>query len=67
MSRALGLTDAQLQQVQQAAQTLLPSARSAFLESLSHRLGSEPTDETLQLAISQVLSINKLPSFCGGK
>ena len=57
------LTDQQLTQLQQAAQSLLPSARSEFLQGAARRLGDAPSDEALQLAISEQLAMNKLPTF----
>ena len=33
------------------------------IESIAHRLGHEPTDEAVALAISQQLAINRLPVF----
>jgi hypothetical protein len=62
-TRPLGLTDAQLAQLQQAVRTVLPSAREEFLVGVARRLGSEPSDDAVQHAIAERLSINKLPVF----
>jgi hypothetical protein len=65
--RALSLSDYQLARVRAAAQTLLPSARSNFLEGVARRLGDQPSDEALQIAIAAQLSMNRLPVFlCDG-
>jgi hypothetical protein len=65
--RALSLSDYQLARVRAAAQTLLPSARSSFLEGVARRLGDQPSDEALQIAIAAQLSMNRLPVFlCDG-
>jgi hypothetical protein len=48
--RALSLSDYQMQQLRAAAKTLLPSARSDFLEGVARRLGDQPSDEALQIA-----------------
>ena len=61
--RPIGLTDSQLAQLTQATQNLLPSARSEFLQGVARRLGDAPSDEALQLAISEQLAVNKLPIF----
>ena len=65
--RALSLSDYQMQQLRAAAKTLLPSARSDFLEGVARRLGDQPSDEALQIAITAQLSMNGLPVFlCDG-
>ena len=56
----------QLQEVQAACRTLLPTKRASFLENLARRVGDQPTNEALSEAISAVLA-NRLPSFCGPK
>ena len=61
--RAIGLTDRQLEQLRQAAQSLPPSARDEFLRGLARRLGDAPSDEALHLAISEQLSVNHIPQF----
>ena len=61
--KPIGLTDAQLMQLQQAAKTLLPSARSEFLQGVARRLGEAPSDGALQAAISEQLAINRIPHF----
>ena len=61
--RPIGLTDAQLMQLQQAAKTLLPSARDEFLRGIARRLGDTPSDAALQLAISEQLAVNRIPTF----
>jgi hypothetical protein len=65
--RALSLSDYQMQQLRAAAKTLLPSARSDFLEGVARRLGDQPSDEALQIAVAAQLSMNRLPVFlCDG-
>jgi hypothetical protein len=61
--KPISLTDQQLAQLKTAAQSLLPSARSDFLQGVARRLGDAPSDEALALAISEQLAINKLPVF----
>jgi hypothetical protein len=51
------------EQLQQATKSLLPSARDEFLRGLARRLGDAPSDEALQLAISDQLSVNRIPHF----
>ena len=63
MRQPIGLTDEQLMQLQQAAKTLLPSARDEFLRGVARRLGDAPSDEALRLAISEQLAINRVPQF----
>ncbi len=64
--RALSLSDYQMQQLRAAAETLLPSAAD-FLEGVARRLGDQPSDEALQIAIATQLSMNRLPVFlCDG-
>jgi hypothetical protein len=65
--KPLALTDLQLAEVRAAAVTLLPSERPEFLRGLASRLGSEPSDEAVALAIAAQLAVNKLPIFlCDG-
>lgn len=61
--RPIGLTDQQLEQLRQAAQSLLPSARDEFLRGVARRLGDAPSDEAGALAISEQLSVNCIPHF----
>jgi hypothetical protein len=67
MTKPLSLSDRQLNEVQRAARTLLPSQRADFLEGLARRLGTEPSDEALQEAIAAVLAVNRVPIFIGSK
>jgi hypothetical protein len=62
MRQPIGITDEQLMQLQQAAKTLLPSARDEFLRGVARRLGDAPSDEALRLAISEQLAI-RVPQF----
>ena len=59
----ISLTDHQLTELKRAAAMLLPSQRAAFLEGISRRLGDQPSDEALQIAIASQLSINRLPVY----
>jgi uncharacterized protein (DUF1778 family) len=61
--RALGLTDFQLALIIEAAATLPPSERSAFLVGLANRLGEEPVMEAVEHAIAVQLKQNKIPAF----
>jgi hypothetical protein len=61
--KPIGLTDQQLKQLQQAAKTLLPLERDGFLQGVARRLGDAPSDEALQLAISEQLTVGRLPVF----
>ena len=61
--RNIGFTDAQLMQLQQAAKTILPAARSEILQGVARRLGEAPSDGALQAAISEQLAINRIPHF----
>jgi hypothetical protein len=68
MPRPLSLSDRQLLLIKEAAHTILPSARAAFLEGVARRLGSQPSDEALQHAISEALAVNRIPQFlCDAK
>jgi hypothetical protein len=62
-TRPLSLSDYQLAQLRQAAKSLLPSERDEFLRGVAKRLGEMPSDEALQLAISEQLARGKLPTF----
>jgi len=61
--RALSLSDYQLAQLRAAAKNLLPSQRTDFLEGVARRLGDQPSDEALQIAIAAQLATNRLPVF----
>ena len=63
--RALSLSDYQMQHLRAAAKNLLPSQRSDFLEGVAKRLGDQPSDEALQIAIAAQLATNRLPVFFG--
>jgi hypothetical protein len=66
--RPIGLTDQQLAQLQQAAQSIPPSARDEFLRGIARRLGHSPTDAALQAAIDAQLAVGRLPVFlCDSK
>jgi hypothetical protein len=57
------LSDHQLTEVQNAAQSLLPSQRERFLEGLARRLGDEPSDKALREAIAAQFRVNRIPAF----
>jgi hypothetical protein len=61
--RPLALTDAQLAQLQQATRTVPPSQRDEFLQGVARRLGSQPSDRALEVAIDAQLAVNRLPVF----
>ena len=61
--KPIGLTDQQLAHLEQAAQSLLPSARDDFLRGVARRLGDAPSDAALQLAIDAQLALGKLPTL----
>ena len=65
--RALSLSDYQMQQLRAATKNLSPPQRTNFLEGIAKRLGDQPSDEALQIAIAAQLSMNRLPVFlCDG-
>jgi hypothetical protein len=53
------LSDHRLTEVQNAAQSLLPSQRERFLEGLARRLRDETSDEALRAQ----LRVNRIPTF----
>ncbi len=63
MIRPVALTYHQLQQIKTAAETLLPSQRSEFLQNVKRRLGEQPSDAAVQTVIAAELALNRLPMF----
>jgi hypothetical protein len=61
--RAIVLSEIQRRVIDAAARSLPQSERENFLNALGKRLGSDVSNEALNLAISQVLSVNRIPSF----
>jgi hypothetical protein len=61
--RPIGLTDQQLAQLQQAAQSIPPSARDEFLRGIARRLGHSPTDAAVAAAVDAQLATNRIPQF----
>jgi cold shock protein len=64
--RVILLTPSQRAALNRAAQRLLPSQRETFLDNVSRRLGSEPSDMAVDAAISAELALN-LPAFLCSK
>ena len=59
-------TDWQFRRITAAAARLPRSRRNEFLTGVARRLGSEPTDEAVEAAITAQLGINRLPAFITG-
>lgn len=61
--KPLALTPHQFGAIHAAASSLPPSSRENFIVAVKRRLGHQPSDIAVQIAIDAELSINRLPNF----
>jgi hypothetical protein len=63
MTKIILLTPTQRTAIDRAANSLLPPQREAFYDNVARRLGNEPGDAAVQIAIDNELALNRLPNF----